>query len=91
MSSRSSKVVTGPPSHADDSGVAVDISHVSTASVVKGYSRDDDGLKQALEGADVVVIPAVRLPVAGSSDRNAGQVKGTSASLTSQASRASPA
>jgi len=39
-------------------GVAVDISHVSTASVVKGYSRDDDGLKQALEGADVVVIPA---------------------------------
>lgn len=51
---------------ADAAGVAVDISHVSTASVVKGYSRDDDGLKHALEGADVVVIPAVRT---GAADR----------------------
>lgn len=39
-------------------GVAADISHVDTPSVVTGYSRDDDGLKLTLTGADIVVIPA---------------------------------
>lgn len=39
-------------------GVAADISHVDTPSIVTGYSRDDDGLKLALTGAQIVVIPA---------------------------------
>lgn len=39
-------------------GVAADISHVDTPSVVTGYTRDDDGLKLALTGAHIVVIPA---------------------------------
>ncbi|EAU82346.1 malate dehydrogenase [Coprinopsis cinerea okayama7 len=37
-------------------GVAADVSHVDTASEVKGYAADQ--LDQALEGAKVVVIPA---------------------------------
>ena len=37
-------------------GVAADISHVNTASTVKGFEKDDIG--QALKGAEVVVIPA---------------------------------
>jgi len=39
-------------------GVAVDISHISTPSIVTGYTKDDNGLDKALSGADVVVIPA---------------------------------
>lgn len=39
-------------------GVAADVSHVNTKSVVKGYSPEDNGLEKSLEGADVVVIPA---------------------------------
>ena len=39
-------------------GVAVDISHVNTPSVVTGYTKDDDGLAKALKNADIVVIPA---------------------------------
>lgn len=39
-------------------GVAVDLSHINTPSVVKGYTKDNDGLAQALKGADIVVIPA---------------------------------
>jgi len=39
-------------------GVAVDISHISTPSVVTGYTKDDSGLEKALTNADVVVIPA---------------------------------
>lgn len=39
-------------------GVATDLSHISTKAVVKGYLPADDGLKLALTGADVVVIPA---------------------------------
>jgi len=39
-------------------GVAADISHINTPSVVKGYLPADDGLKNALTGADIVVIPA---------------------------------
>lgn len=37
-------------------GVAADVSHVPTNSTVKGY--DPEGLKDALTGADVIVIPA---------------------------------
>ncbi|KAK7207518.1 malate dehydrogenase [Myxozyma melibiosi] len=39
-------------------GVATDLSHISTKATVKGYLPADDGLKLALTGADVVVIPA---------------------------------
>lgn len=39
-------------------GVAVDISHISTPSVVTGHTKDDGGLETALKNADVVVIPA---------------------------------
>ncbi|KAG0146067.1 hypothetical protein CROQUDRAFT_657866 [Cronartium quercuum f. sp. fusiforme G11] len=39
-------------------GVAVDISHINTPSIVSGYTKDDDGLSKALKGADLVVIPA---------------------------------
>ncbi|EDU40718.1 Mdh Malate lactate dehydrogenase [Pyrenophora tritici-repentis] len=39
-------------------GVAADLSHISTPATVKGYLPKDDGLKDALTGADIVVIPA---------------------------------
>ena len=39
-------------------GVAQDISHCNTPAIVTGYTKDDDGLKDALTGAKVVVIPA---------------------------------
>ena len=39
-------------------GVAADLSHINTKSVVKGYKPENDGLKQALTGSDVVIIPA---------------------------------
>ncbi|KAH8918737.1 malate dehydrogenase [Atractiella rhizophila] len=39
-------------------GVAVDISHINTPSIVTGYDKDDEGLKKTLQNADIVVIPA---------------------------------
>jgi len=39
-------------------GVAADLSHIATPGKVEGYLPPDDGLKKALTGADVVVIPA---------------------------------
>ncbi|KAI9255987.1 malate dehydrogenase, NAD-dependent [Sporodiniella umbellata] len=39
-------------------GVAADIGHINTKSKVTGYTADNEGLKSALEGAHVVVIPA---------------------------------
>jgi malate dehydrogenase len=39
-------------------GVASDLSHISTPAKVEGYLPPDDGLKKALTGANVVVIPA---------------------------------
>lgn len=39
-------------------GVAADLSHINTKSVVKGYLPPDNGLETALKGADIVVIPA---------------------------------
>jgi malate dehydrogenase len=39
-------------------GVAADLSHINTNSKVTGHIPKDDGLKHALTGCDVVVIPA---------------------------------
>ncbi|KAJ2162884.1 Malate dehydrogenase, cytoplasmic [Coemansia sp. RSA 552] len=40
-------------------GVAADLSHINTLSTVEGFTaKDKDGLKKALEGAELVVIPA---------------------------------
>ncbi|MCJ1351920.1 MAG: Malate dehydrogenase, cytoplasmic [Icmadophila ericetorum] len=39
-------------------GVAADISHINTKSKVTGYSPDASGLKDALTGAEIVLIPA---------------------------------
>lgn len=40
-------------------GVAADLSHIPTNSVVRGFAPEDEGaLHSALEGADVVLIPA---------------------------------
>ncbi|KAF7326626.1 malate dehydrogenase [Mycena venus] len=39
-------------------GVAVDLSHIDTPAVVVGRLPPNDGLKEVLTGADVVVIPA---------------------------------
>ncbi|KAI0371818.1 malate dehydrogenase [Pilatotrama ljubarskyi] len=39
-------------------GVAADLSHISTPAKVAGYLPPDDGLKKALTGADIVIIPA---------------------------------
>jgi malate dehydrogenase len=41
---------------ANAAGVAADLSHISTPAKVSGYVKDD--IKSALEGSDVVVIPA---------------------------------
>ncbi|XP_050218269.1 malate dehydrogenase, mitochondrial [Mercurialis annua] len=65
---------------ANTPGVAADISHINTRSEVKGYMGDDQ-LGQALEGSDVVIIPAgvPRKPGMTRDDLfniNAGIVKG---------------
>jgi len=39
-------------------GVAADLSHINTPSTAVGYGAENDGLRKALEGADIVVIPA---------------------------------
>ncbi|ODV93971.1 hypothetical protein PACTADRAFT_51709 [Pachysolen tannophilus NRRL Y-2460] len=39
-------------------GVAADLSHIPTNSVVKGFTPDNEGLAGALKDADVVLIPA---------------------------------
>lgn len=59
-------------------GVAVDLSHIPTAVTVKGYGQD--GLSDALQGADIVLIPAgvPRKPGMDRSDlfnMNAGIIK----------------
>ena len=40
------------------SGVAADISHINTKSKVTGYQPGAAGLKEALAGAEIVLIPA---------------------------------
>ncbi|KAF2718663.1 malate DEHYDROGENASE, NAD-dependent [Polychaeton citri CBS 116435] len=62
-------------------GVAADLSHISSIAKIEGYLPKDDGLKKALEGADIVVIPAgiPRKPGMTRDDLfkiNAGIVKG---------------
>ncbi|KAJ1914874.1 Malate dehydrogenase, cytoplasmic [Tieghemiomyces parasiticus] len=39
-------------------GVAADLSHINTPAKVTGFLPDNEGLKQTLEGAQIVVIPA---------------------------------
>ncbi|KAI4238884.1 MAG: hypothetical protein LQ349_000797 [Xanthoria aureola] len=39
-------------------GVTADLSHISSVAKVTGFLKEDDGLRKALTGADVVVIPA---------------------------------
>ncbi|GAA5848561.1 hypothetical protein JCM3766R1_005295 [Sporobolomyces carnicolor] len=39
-------------------GVAADVGHVDSPAVTKGYTKDDEGLKHALTGAEIVIIPA---------------------------------
>ncbi|KAM0801984.1 malate dehydrogenase [Usnea florida] len=39
-------------------GVTADLSHISSIAKITGYLPADDGLKKALTGADVVLIPA---------------------------------
>lgn len=61
-------------------GVAADVSHINTRAIVKGFMSDDQ-LGEALEGSDVVVIPAgvPRKPGMTRDDLfniNAGIVKG---------------
>lgn len=62
-------------------GVTADLSHISSIAKITGYLPKDDGLKHALTGADVVVIPAgiPRKPGMTRDDLfkiNAGIVKG---------------
>lgn len=39
-------------------GVAADLSHINTPSEAIGFGAENDGLAQALKGAEIVVIPA---------------------------------
>ncbi|TKA66919.1 hypothetical protein B0A49_04087, partial [Cryomyces minteri] len=39
-------------------GVAMDLSHISSIAKISGYLPKDDGMKHAMTGADIVVIPA---------------------------------
>jgi malate dehydrogenase len=39
-------------------GVAADLSHISSIAKITGYLPKDDGLKHALTGADICIIPA---------------------------------
>ncbi|OQO03453.1 hypothetical protein B0A48_10117 [Cryoendolithus antarcticus] len=62
-------------------GVATDLSHISSVAKIDGFLPKDDGLKKALTGADIVVIPAgiPRKPGMTRDDLfkiNAGIVKG---------------
>ncbi|AMD20906.1 HDR164Cp [Eremothecium sinecaudum] len=75
-------------------GVAADLSHVPTASVVRGYtSEDPEGLKSALTGTEVVVIPAgvPRKPGMSRDDlfvKNAGAVQGLATAIAEHAPNA---
>ena len=42
----------------DATGVAADIGHINTNSVVKGYDPTPEGLKDCLGGTEIVLIPA---------------------------------
>ncbi|KAK5691619.1 hypothetical protein LTR97_011613 [Elasticomyces elasticus] len=62
-------------------GVTADLSHISSIAQIEGFLPENDGLKKALTGADVIVIPAgiPRKPGMTRDDLfkiNAGIVKG---------------
>lgn len=42
----------------DGIGVAADISHINTKSTVKGYDPTPSGLRECLQGSEVILIPA---------------------------------
>ncbi|CEH19368.1 malate nad-dependent [Ceraceosorus bombacis] len=74
-------------------GVAVDISHIDTPSVVQGYLPDNDGLANSLKGTDIVVIPAgvPRKPGMTRDDLfniNAGIVRDTAIAIATHAPKA---
>jgi len=74
-------------------GVAADISHIATPAKVAGYLPPDDGLKKALAGANVVVIPAgvPRKPGMTRDDLfkiNAGIVRGLAEAIAEVAPKA---
>ncbi len=39
-------------------GVTADLSHISSVAKIDGFLPADDGMKKALTGADIVIIPA---------------------------------
>lgn len=39
-------------------GVTADLSHISSVAKIDGYLPDNDGMKKAFTGADIVIIPA---------------------------------
>lgn len=43
-------------------GVAIDLNHIDTPANVTGYLAENDGLRKALTGAGLVVIPAGNSP-----------------------------
>lgn len=56
---KSTNTIQWPEYVADFSlGVAADISHINTKSTVKGYQPGQSGLREALKGAEIVLIPA---------------------------------
>ncbi|KAK7039199.1 hypothetical protein VNI00_010104 [Paramarasmius palmivorus] len=68
-------------------GVAADLSHIATPAKVEGYLQPDDGLKKALTGAEVVIIPAgvPRKPGMTRDDLfKAGSIRPTSQKSTEQ-------
>ncbi|KAG2107615.1 lactate/malate dehydrogenase [Suillus discolor] len=75
-------------------GVAVDLSHIATPAKVQGFLPPDDGLKKALTGANVVVIPAgiPRKPGVSSRDDlfkiNAGIVRDLATGIATTAPKA---
>ncbi|KAJ6578896.1 NAD-malate dehydrogenase [Mycena vulgaris] len=74
-------------------GVAADLSHIATPAVVVGRLPPDDGLKEVLTGAEVVVIPAgvPRKPGVTRDDLfkiNAGIVKDLATGIASFAPKA---
>ncbi|CZR56502.1 probable malate dehydrogenase, NAD-dependent [Phialocephala subalpina] len=69
-------------------GVAIDLNHIDTPSKVSGFLPDNDGLKKALTGAGIVVIPAgiARKPGMTRDDLfkiNAGVIRGLVTSIAS--------
>lgn len=44
-------------------GVAIDLNHIDTSTKVSGFLPEKDGLKNALTGADIVVIPAGKFAI----------------------------